>query len=57
MIQMDLRGDIIAGGWNSKKKEEDETIETENFDEPPEQGINHLDETRIRITLCLSFTN
>ena len=32
-------------------------IEIKNFVEPPGNEITHLDETRIRITLCLSFIN
>ena len=40
---MNLRGEIIARGRNSGKIE-DETIEIKNFDDPPKQGINHLNE-------------
>ena len=53
---MDLRDEIFEKGWNSGK-EKDETIETENLMSLLNKELNLLDETRIRITLCLSFTN
>ena len=56
MIWMDLRDDIIERAWNSEKRK-DETIETENLMSLQNKELNLLDETRIRIILCLSFTN
>ena len=37
----------------------DEQLRTEKLIplRTPEEGINHLDETRTRIMLCVSFTN
>ena len=44
--------------WNNLElRKEKWTNEIKNYDESPEKGINHLDETRIRITLCLAFTH
>ena len=45
--------------WESLelRKRKDETIETENLVNLRNKELNHLDETIIRITLCLSFTN
>ena len=40
---------------NQEKK--DETIETKNLKSLRNKELNILDETRIRITLCVSFTN
>ena len=37
--------------WNNRKREFIHQEQT------PKEGINHLDETRIRIMSCLSFTN
>ena len=56
---MDLHDDIIERAWNSGKRK-DETIENQEFihhEQTPKEGIYHLDETRIRIMLCVSFTN
>ena len=41
------------------RKREDEQLRTEKLIplRTPEEGINHLDETRTRIMLCVSFTN
>ena len=54
---MDLRDDIIERTWNSGK--ERCALETKNnYDEPLRKtGISHLDGTRIRIMLCVSFNN
>ena len=56
MIYMDLRDEIIERGWNSGKIE-DETIEIRSLMSLRNRKLSSLDETRIRITLCLSFTN
>ena len=55
MIYMDLRDEIIERGWNSGKIE-DETIEIRSLMSLRNRELSSLDETRIRITLCLSFT-
>ena len=42
------------------RKREDEAARTENNDmmnTPGKKKLDHLDETIIRITLCVSFTN
>ena len=56
-IYIDLRDNIIARAWNSGK--ERWALEAKNmYDEPlRNKELNQLDERRIRITLCLSFTN
>ena len=42
---------------NELRKRKDETIETDNLVNLRNKELNHLDETRIRITLCVSFIN
>ena len=53
---MDLRGEIIEKVGTPGKRE-DETIEIRNFMSLWNRELSSLDETRIRITLCLSFIN
>ena len=52
---MDLRDDIIEITWGSGKK--DEQMKTRILMNLRNKELNLLDETRIRITLCSSFTN
>ena len=56
---MELRDEIMQKAWNSGK-EKDEESRTEKCDMMNNSGkkkLDHLDETIIRITLCISFTN
>ena len=56
---MALRDDITEKTWNSGKRK-DEASRTEKNDmmnNSGEKKLDYLDETIIRITLCLFFTN
>ena len=55
---MELRDEIKRKTWNSEKK--DEASRTEKCDMMNNSGkkkLDHSDETIIRITVCVSFTN
>ena len=54
---MELWNDIIEITWSSGKKDEQLKSRIWYHERTPEGGINHLEETIIRITLCLAFTN
>ena len=47
--------------WNNLERRKEKMNNLEPIvwyhERTPEEGINHLEETRIRITLCLGFTN
>ena len=56
---MELRDEIMQKAWNSGK-EKDEASQTEKCDMMNNSGkkkLDHSDETIIRITVCVSFTN
>ena len=56
---MGLRDEIMRKTWDSGKRK-DEASQTEKCDMMNNSGkkkLDHLDETIIRITLCVSFTN
>ena len=53
---MELRDDITEKTWNSGKKYEQHRTEKLIPLRTPEEGINHLDETRTRIMLCVCNT-
>ena len=66
MKESDEPADDFDGGsdemaeeiWTPEKKRwKHLELEFIHREQTPKEGINHLDETRIRITLCLSFTN
>ena len=58
-------GDLDGGSdemseeiWTPEKKRwKHLDLEFINHEQTPKEGIDHLDETRIRIMLCVSFTN
>ena len=56
---MNLRGEIIEKKVETPGKREDEqlTARISHCESTPEERIHHLDEARIRIMLCVSFTN
>ena len=57
MIEMDLRDDIIESACNSGESMKHLNREFTHREQTAEERIHHLDEARIRIMLCVSFTN